>query len=234
MWDPMELVVGIVLKRCGVERLHYMCHIENAPTVLLLGILSRSRALTMPHRDVSLSSVQRQRETTLALSGRRLHEYACLYFATHTPMQYVLTCGTRGCPAIIHEEQLVFIDVDAVKTFQRKGVIFTDGNAASNETNFYTRIEDIIQLDWDIIRTQDCYTREYKRKKAAEVLVPDRVPAELIKRVVVASKEARRALRQSIKNLRSSFSERSPDVDVSHLARCRIFVEPSYYYHSYD
>ena len=103
-----------MLALCGVQNLHYMSHRENMLSILRRGILSYSRAAQIPHCDCSDPSVQLHREFVVQVSNRKLHEYACLYFATHTPMQYVLTQGTARRPAVMYEEDLVFVDVDPV------------------------------------------------------------------------------------------------------------------------
>lgn len=72
------------------------------------------------------------------------------------------------------------------------GVVFTDGNAASSQTAFYTSPDDLRRLDWTCLKAR--YWPAFldgKRKRCAEVLVPDEVPIKLINRVVVHNDWAR-------------------------------------------
>lgn len=51
---------------------------------------------------------------------------------------------------------------------------------------------------WEIVDTFNCYSTKYRRKKAAEVLVPDKVPSSYITRLCVRSPRARAQLRRNI------------------------------------
>lgn len=72
------------------------------------------------------------------------------------------------------------------------GVVFTDGNAASPHTEFYNSPDDLRRLDWTCLKARYWTAFLYgKRKRCAEVLVPDEVPVELVNRVVVHNDWAR-------------------------------------------
>ena len=73
------------------------------------------------------------------------------------------------------------------KWLQLPGILTTDGNAASDETQFFSGRGAETHLDWTVLNCRKCLSPEYIRKKAAEVLIPDRVPPELIKQVCVRS-----------------------------------------------
>ena len=196
------------LKKYGIDHLHYMAPMDNAALILVHGILSYNNAKAVPHRSVALVSVQEWRESMIPGTGKRIHDYVPLYFATHTPMQYVITTPApmRGRAMVLKQRDLVFIEVDATKVFSLLGVIFTDGNAASNETNFYSDISDLDKLDWDSIWRPNtfphCYDPEWKRKKASEVLVPDRMPIEFFSSIVVFSQAAKSDLVERLNALR--------------------------------
>jgi hypothetical protein len=99
-----------------------------------------------------------------SIDGRPLHEYANLYWVTHTPMQYVQT---------IPQDELVFFVFDADEILQLPGVLTTDGNAACNETQFFEGRGAEPYLDWRILNTPNCYSREYKRRSAQKSWFPE-------------------------------------------------------------
>ncbi len=117
--------------------LYYMAPIENAPLIAALGILpynfihanERIAALVRTIADPFVN----QRRHHIALDGRPLHDYVPLYWATHTPMQYVVTFHHN-----LPQDQLVFFVMDSDRVLALPGVLTTDGNAASAETVFYT------------------------------------------------------------------------------------------------
>ena len=59
-----------------------------------------------------------------------------------------------------------------------RGIIFTDGNAASEKTIFYEDAADLDALDWDCLEAE--YWTDFDdgaRKRCAEALVPVRIPS---------------------------------------------------------
>ncbi len=213
--SPDVSALRLQLSEYEVEHLHYMIPVENCQSILDNGILSFNRAEEIEHINLASSSVQRQRDKIVIDFDKHIHDYVPLYFATHTPMQYVWTQSSSKKGPVLKQEELIFIDLDAFQTLQIQEILITDGNAAAADTNFYGTPIDLSVLDWKIIKTQDCYSPEYKRKKSAEVLVPDCVPAKYFSRVVVCSNDIAKRLR------------RTKNVSLRHL---RIVVDPDYYY----
>ncbi|MBN9547238.1 MAG: DUF4433 domain-containing protein [Alphaproteobacteria bacterium] len=60
----------------------------NIPSILAQGILSHERASKLPHHSIALQPVQDKRDLTTIPGGRRLHQYANLYFHARNPMMY--------------------------------------------------------------------------------------------------------------------------------------------------
>ena len=162
----------------------------NATLIRMFGVWSYNRR----HAKTQQCPVFQEMTTSIAdpevnsrrdrrsIDGRPLHDYANLYWVTHTPMQYVLQ---------IPKDELVFFVFDADEILQLPDVLTTDGNAACNETQFFQGRGAEPYLDWRILNTRNCHTPVYKRKKCAEVLVPERVCPELIKEVYVRSVSAK-------------------------------------------
>lgn len=201
------------LKKYKIQYLHYMTHIDNAPSIFKHGILSRNQVkkLGIEHKDISSPTVQNSRLWQKLEFGKTLYDYVPLYFAVKTPMQYVITTSapTKNRKIVISNEDLIFIDIDALKVFQIPGIIFTDGNSASSNTNFFYDVSKLCNLDWEVIHGPgdyegtkgECYSKEWQRKRASEVLVPDCVPVELFSRIVLFSKDAATKLYRSVRKV---------------------------------
>ncbi len=207
--------------------LYYMAPRANAEFIVHLGIYSYNRLSDHPelkarHQSIADPSVNSLRHCTMA-GGRPLHDYVPLYWATHTPMQYIVTQSERR----LAENDLVFFLFDPDQIFSISGVLSTDGNAAHSETTFYEGRGAEPCLDWRILEERSCYSREYKRRKAAEVLVPDHISANLVTSVAVQSKVARRALRSEIARSARSLPLPQPRKVV-------IRVCPEFYYSNPD
>jgi hypothetical protein len=192
------LVWKYLFEQRGVTHLHYMAPLGTMPLIATLGILS-FRLRSQLEADGSVKALLKQlgsqsiadiavqgRREGRAIGGRNLHDYVPLYFGVFTPMQYVVT--NRN--ATLQATTVAFAEVNIAKVFEIEDVWYTDGNAASNGTSFYQGFEGISQIEWDIVLHENaCYSREYKRRKCAEVLVPDRVPPECIERYLFMTKE---------------------------------------------
>jgi len=219
------------LEEYRINHLYYMAPMSNVPFILALGILSYNIAKELPHKDVSLWSVQKRREKLIPGTNKKIHDYVPLYFSTHTPMQYNITQGNKYSDPVINQKDLVFFEIDAVKIFELDGIVFTDGNAASKDTRFYYDISSLDELDWYIIRyVSDTYSKDYKRKKAAEVLVPNRVPTNFFNRVIVYNKEALCKLNTIVENIWEKLKKSEVNVDWDSMLNYKYEVDTTCYY----
>jgi len=220
-----------ILKEKGVDHLHYMAHIENAKLILALGIFSYNKGKKIPHVDVSMERVQWLRKNTKLPNGKSIHDYVPLYFGIFTPMQYVLTYGSSNYDNPIGRKNLVFFEIDAEQVFSQDGIYFTDGNAASFFTQIYNDFDKLERLDWHIImNVRKCLSQEYKRKKAAEVLVPNWVPPSWFTRVVVYCQNSQDYLYEEFKNIIPTLKEAGLDKYLEIRDDIPIEIDYSHYF----
>lgn len=159
-----------------VTELHSIMPIANLPSVLAHGILSYERATRLRHASVAMQPVQDRRDQKRVPQGLRLHQYANLYFHARNPMLYKRLAEAESlCVLRVSLDVLPICDV-----------VITDSNAASDYVRFLHRsqwalidFDDVFAPDW---RHPNDPTRyfQHKSRKCAEVLVPHRVPAELL------------------------------------------------------
>lgn len=64
-----------------------------------------------------------------------------------------------------------------------------------------------------MLRTRDCYSPEYKRKKCAEFLVPDHVPPELIIAIHTINDSAASRVREALIEFSSHDERFRPMID---------------------
>ncbi|MFC1937065.1 DarT ssDNA thymidine ADP-ribosyltransferase family protein [Chloroflexota bacterium] len=213
--SPDNVALRLQLDEYKVAYLHYMTPFGNCQSIFDLGILSFNHAKRIQHIHLANPSVQRQRNKMIPGSEKPLHDYVPLYFAKHTPMQHVWTIESDEEAPILNQEDLVFIDLDAFQVLQIHGIRYTAGNAAARATIFHRAPVDLSVLDWKVIRTNNCFSKKYKRRKAAEVLVPNCIPVKYFSRIVVHDDHAAERLKR--------------ETDIT-LLRLEILVDPSYYY----
>jgi len=166
------------MDRSDVPELHYITPIDNLGSILERGILSYNLAKAVHPVSVAAREIQARRERIIVPgTGAKLHEYANLYFNARNPMMYKRK-GQHNNLCVIRINPGV-LDLD--------NVIIADGNAASDYTRFYPSPMGLSSLDRELIFAEWWWVsgdeiETFKRRTAicAEVLVPNKVPREMI------------------------------------------------------
>jgi hypothetical protein len=227
MFAEDDSVIKSQLAKYGVEHLHYLTPDTNILSILLLGIYPRNKMLKMKFFDPSNKSVQNLRRNIKFDTGKELHDYVPLYFATHTPMQYVLTHGQR---AIFTQDNLIFIEIDSYSIFGEPGFLVSDGNAAAKITKFYRGIDGLSAIDWNAVNNRGYPSDENKRKKAAETLVPDFISTKYFTRIVTFNKQASFKLKSELEIMKNRFQKKYNDIDYRYLTRYTIEEDETHFY----
>jgi hypothetical protein len=163
------------LQRAEIVEFHYITPISNLPSIFEHGILSNARADRLAHDSVASEEVQTRRQKQVP-GGRRLHEYVNLYFHARNPMLFKRR-GLRDSLCVLRVSPDV-LDIP--------GTVVTDGNAASNYIRFAPAPHGVAIVTRDLAFaewwTDGDEILQWRKKVArcAEVLVPDRVPPDLI------------------------------------------------------
>ena len=125
-----------------------------------------------------------------------VNDYVPFYFSVRTPMLYNIITG-HGVPASPQKDIIYLcckLSELATENFQW---CFTDGNAAKKISKFSTNLANIKHLDWQSIKTTDFRDdntdgdEDRVRKKHAEILVKNHVPAEHINGIAVLNDETK-------------------------------------------
>jgi len=166
--DPLHIQIR---QRFQLGPALHMTHIDNLSQILAAGGLKSYNAMQgTPYTNLANDDVQSGRAAiTIPVSGRRLHDYVPLYFGIKTPM---VACNQDK------NEKMLFLRI-SLDILTRLGVVFTDGNARATGRKFfrYTNIDDLSILDVAAINsTKYAGDPLKKRRKQAEILVPDFLP----------------------------------------------------------
>jgi len=166
---------------------NHMTHLENLAGIFQAGEL-RSYNLMRGQSYFNLSNqdVQSGRaQIVIPATGKPLHDYVPLYFGFKTPM---VAWNQQ------HNDALVFLRF-SLDILARPGVVVSDGNARAENTRFrlYRGLDDLDFLDSKAIQTvKYAHDAELKRRKQAELLVPDVLPvAEVLDLICFSQQSAR-------------------------------------------
>jgi hypothetical protein len=176
-----------------IEELHYIAPISNISSILQRGILCHNEAIKLPHIDISMNEIQERRANKKVPNGLNLHDYANLYFDAHNPM----LSRRRDQNSDIC---ILRINTDV---FNLHGVVLADQNASADFVRFYDYPSGLQNLDFHIIfdpywPSDDPFEHRLRKSiKCAEVLVPKRVPSEMIVGAYVCNRIAEGRLIQA-------------------------------------
>ena len=174
--------------------------IVNLEDDLRNGLLSKNIAPINRNRIVIGNSEiieERNKRPVKCYPNTVVNDYVPFYFSIRTPMLFNIITG-RGVPAQKQEEIIYLcfkLDEIATEDFQW---CFTNGNAAKIITRFYNRLEDLDQIDWRSIESEDFRfnnsdgDEDRIRKKHSEFLVFNQVPSDKLSHIVVLNLAAKR------------------------------------------
>lgn len=162
-----------------LKELHYISHMSNVSSILVHGLLSYQAAAKLPHESVAAEEIQaRRRRVRVPIPGgsRPLHAYVNLYISARNSMlrrvrnRHNDLCVLRVNKAVLAAPGVVVASCNASSDYVRWGA-GEDGLAVVDKELVFAEF-------WTHADPIEYYRR--KSAKSAEVLVPDRVPPDLI------------------------------------------------------
>ncbi len=172
--EPTENPSERILNHFNISYLYHMTHKSNLENILRNGLLSHTQARTgLNQVDIANNQVNSRREKREPIHNRSIHEYVPLYFNPKNPMLYVQNA----------QGEIVILAIDKNILLHRNS-IFTDGNAASNSTRFFSSVKQLKELNWACIKGE--YWNDFddgRRIRCAEVLAYPRVETSAIKKI---------------------------------------------------
>lgn len=175
-------------------------HINNIPHIVRNGIVKA----TSPLRDVNYVSIGdreviRMREE-MSVKGYKIGDYIPFYLGPRSPMLYVIQHGYNGVQRV-EPENIVYCIIRLDDLINNSiDCVFTDGHALSNLTTFYSN-EKLSDIN-NIVKYDDVYSMQWnmesdidlKRRKEAELLIKDDLPAQFVRGYVVYNDMAKQRL----------------------------------------
>lgn len=180
------------MDRSLVTELHYIAPVANLASMAKWGLVSHNLAQRVVHASVAAAEIQDRRTGKRVPQGLLLHDYVNLYFHARNPMMSRLR--NEGCAPIV----VLRIDPSVLGL---PNAIIADGNAAADYTRFFPSPQGLANLD-----EEQVYARwwtdidriayfEKKRKRCAEVLIPQRIEVEFITGAYVCDSHGDQACR---------------------------------------
>lgn len=156
---------------------YHMTHKKNIFNIFRHGLLSHNYAHNkgIVKVDISDHDVNDRRTRKDPFYNKSLHDYVPFYINPKNPMLYVRKAD---------QDDILLIGVKPMKLLNRSFLV-TDGNAASDGTSFSDSATFLASLDWQVLKADYWNSfQDGKRKRCAEVLIPNSVPLTDIGEIV--------------------------------------------------
>lgn len=199
----------------------HMLHHMNLESVLTNGLLSHNEAEKrgLITEDISMSEVQARRHNkTLNISGLNLglHDFVSFYFNARNPMLYKLQ-------KIQSKLVIILISIDIIKNSpsDNQYAIFSNGNAGSTSTKFFSSTANLKNIDFKQLFSgswnceDELEKSENKRKMCSEVLVYPSVAVSEIKRIICPNQ----TMFDYVTNLKAKYTPSASHIIVEVNAR---------------
>jgi O-acetyl-ADP-ribose deacetylase (regulator of RNase III) len=169
-----------------IRELYYITHIDNIPSILKNGILSHQNIIQrgLKYTPIYDECIISRRKEIKTPNGKSLWDFANLFFEARNPMLFRVKCEKDTY-------NLAIIGVEP-SVFTLPGVYVTTGNAAHSQSEILA--PNRVIMSKILKNTKKEYWSEHdgsKRKIMAECLVPNEIPASLIKAIYVADHDSK-------------------------------------------
>ena len=161
-------------------------HRDNVPWLLDHGIHApQGREFDPHHRNIGNLDLidRRSRRTVVGTNNGTLSDYVPFYFTPFSMMMYNIHTG-YSVPRVPNEE--IVILVSSLRKIADLGIpfVFTDQHALLKAANYFTSLEDLARVDWQLLNKKDFRhdpdDPEKTDRYQAEALVWKHVPLDAL------------------------------------------------------
>jgi ssDNA thymidine ADP-ribosyltransferase, DarT len=162
-------------------------HVANVPWILEHGMDCRNVSNQDPNY-VNIGSIslidKRSRRVVPVPPGGTLSDYVPFYFTPFSIMMFNIKTGYGGITKRDNRDIVIF--VSSIHKLRELGLpfVFTDQHAYPIDTLFYSKIDDLKNIDWSLLQNRDFKTNDADPGKQsryqAEALVHRHLPLKAV------------------------------------------------------
>lgn len=190
-------------------RIFRITHIENVPWILEHGVhCFNSRCRDPNFREIGNPDLIRKRtqRRVPVPPGGALSDYVPFYFTPYSPMLLNIKTGYNGLKRTPMSD--IAILVSSLRKVAEAGLkfVFTDRHAYVMAANFFTDLQDLNRVDWNILQRRDFDKRDPDdpgkcERYQAEALIQDVLPVSVVTGIVCYGSTQETRLREEIERL---------------------------------
>ncbi len=190
-------------------KIYHITHVDNLSKIIEAGRIWSDRKMLDAGFEcnvVGLRGIKERRLNVIEVScnrGTNVGDYVPFYLCPRSVMLSVFYYD--NLPELTYhggQEPIVHLEADMDKCAEwaignNRRFAFSDSNAGSFTAAFYNKKSDLDKIDWGVVNGTDFSNRYKKDRKAAEFLMHESFPWELVERIGVFD-EKRELLATSI------------------------------------
>jgi hypothetical protein len=160
---------------------YHMTHYDNLESILINGLMSHKcvYANKLIKIDISNQTIQNERDRLEIVFGKNIQDYVPLYINPQNPMM-------ESDRVKKFSSSILLLEVIPHILVQEKNTLFSDGNAAQQQTNFYRNQNELENINWQLLQEGKWVNgTESQRIMCSEVLVPNCVEVYYINRIIL-------------------------------------------------
>jgi hypothetical protein len=196
-----------VIKNLPYNGFYHMTHVKNLNNILNSGLLSHKTVHKndMIIRDISNIKYQKKRNRIEKVYGLNIQDYVPLYINPSNPMM-------KSGKVLEELNDIVLLEIIPHVLVQKKKTLFSDGNAATEETNLYKDQDKLENINWKLLQEGKWVDgTESQRIMCSEVLVPEKIEVFYIQKIIVKAKDILKIIYPLFPNHKGIPIEINPD-----------------------
>jgi hypothetical protein len=167
-------------------RIFRITHVANVPWIIEHGLhASNGKVKDSNFRNIGIPELigKRSKRNVAVGPGGTLADYIPFYFTPYSIMLYNIRTG-YNVPSVPNDEIVIFVSSLHKLVEHSIPFVFTDQHAYPMMANYYTRLEDLPEIDWDLLNRRDFKHNPddpgKKERYQAEALVWKHLPIEAL------------------------------------------------------
>ncbi|MCG9027364.1 type II toxin-antitoxin system toxin DNA ADP-ribosyl transferase DarT [Laribacter hongkongensis] len=186
-------------------RLFHITDISNLPSIVSNGGIFSDAAMRIAHADHSVigyGDIKDRRLNQITVSccdNRYVGEFVPFYYCPRSPMLYTINMGNTGRQPGCQKDIVHLVTTAIAGMSTGRDWAISDGNAGAFYTSFYNSPDSLINLNWEVINSND-WGGNRRNQKSSEFLVAEYFPWSEIKGIGCYNQEALERVKSAIAN----------------------------------
>lgn len=205
--EKREKLKSTVIVNLPHTGFYHMTHVENLGNILNSGLLSHKfvHSKGLVKRDISNMKYQQQRNRKENVFGLNIQDYVPLYINPLNPMM-------DSSKVLEQLNNIVLLEIIPHVLVQKNKTLFSDGNAAIAETNFYKDKNKLESINWKLLQEgRWVYGTDSQRIMCSEILVPENIEVYYIQKIIIKSEDILNTILPLFPNHKGIFIELNPN-----------------------